>query len=126
MSSQHSVERLRKVASLQRLTQHLTHAESYGAFCELRVTATTHHDDWNVASNCTNFARELDADEIGHRFVGENEGKALGLRRKGLQCRATRVEANRLVAELGEYFLGEGNECSLVINNHYRFAAPAR
>src|SRR6202165_474632 len=123
--SQHSCQRLRKVARLQRLTQHLIYAASCRALRELRVTVAAHHDNWNGAPKPPNFVRKLGADQIRHRFIGEYEIEALRLGRKRLQRRAARFEAHGLVAERGKHFLGERNQRALVVDNHHRFAVSA-
>jgi hypothetical protein len=74
---QYSRERLGEVPALKRLAQDIIHADSRRSLRELWATVAAHEDDRDVGPNPPDFARELGADEVRHRFVGENEIEAL-------------------------------------------------
>ena len=110
-----------KIASRSRLRTGL----SPSPLRELRTTVTAHQDDRQGGLNPLDFVRQLGADQIRHRFIGEYEIEALRLGLKRLQRRGARFEAHGLIAEPGKHFLGERNQRTLVVDNHHGFAVSA-
>ena len=80
-------ERLGEVAALQRLVQYLVHANGGRTVRERNAPMAAHENDGDFGSNPPDFARQLDAHEIRHRFIGEHQVEALRLGPKGLQRR---------------------------------------